>query len=326
MYRELTEAKLKSGEHLEIGVVMGPDGEYANKITPFLGHKPGEFKWHIERSVKEKLDDLETYYYIGKLGDEIVANIMTVEHIGVGILGHVFTKPEHRRKGACTVVMREQMDDFRRRNGRALYLGTGYDSPPYHIYKGLGFVGFIPGSGFMRYFVDSSFESEWFTSTEAKVKDVEWHDWPKMTALTGILGGDWLRCVMLPMYGPTNFEGGFLGLKMELENDRKYQAFKLLESETGAIVGFGSLADDRRWHGNTALLDLFVHPDHWGSGGKLMEALDLPSKKIQCYADPSSVEKISLLERFGFERETVLKRQIVKGDEELDIFCYCLLP
>ncbi|HAA73566.1 TPA: hypothetical protein DCE37_00380 [Candidatus Latescibacteria bacterium] len=40
----------------------------------------------------------------------------------VGLFGHVFTKPEERRKGAANALM----EDFRQRGGKALYLGTGY--------------------------------------------------------------------------------------------------------------------------------------------------------------------------------------------------------
>ena len=79
MYRKLSTVTLKSGEIMEIGVVKAPDEEYASRINSFLEHKPDVYKWHIRRSVREELDELETYFYIGKLGDEIIANIMTVE-------------------------------------------------------------------------------------------------------------------------------------------------------------------------------------------------------------------------------------------------------
>jgi GNAT superfamily N-acetyltransferase len=328
MYGKLSEVRLKSGEIMEIGVVKAPDEEYAPEIAPFLGHKPGVFKWHIERSLREELDELETYFYIGRLDDEIITNIMTVEHLGVGILGHVFTKPEHRRKGACSAVMREQMEDFRRRGGKALYLGTGYNGPAYHIYASFGFRSVVPGSGFMRYFVEEDFESRWFDpQTAVRVKGVQWHDWGKMTALTGVVDADWLRSVMIPIYGPTNFEGGFLALKRELEEGRRYRDIKLLESErTGAIVGFALLTDDPRWGGNVCVLDLFVHPDFWSSADPLMDALSWPSGKVQCFVESSSEGKIGLLKAYGFQQEALFKGQIAKGSEELDVLCFAWFP
>ena len=81
--------------------VTAPDAPHAEEIKQFLGHKPGNYKWHIERCVAEVLDALETRFYVGKLNGAVITNIMTVEYEGVGILGHVFTLPKQRRKGAA---------------------------------------------------------------------------------------------------------------------------------------------------------------------------------------------------------------------------------
>ena len=35
---------------------------------------------------------------------------------------------------------------------------------------------------------------------------------------------------------------------------------KLLESDSGAIVGMATISWDTRWQPDTAVLDLFVHP------------------------------------------------------------------
>ena len=61
--------------------------------------------------------------------------------------------------------MRHLMEDFRRRKGRALFLGTGYDSAPFHIYQAEGFRGLEPESGLMDYYVGSgeTFRREWFS-------------------------------------------------------------------------------------------------------------------------------------------------------------------
>ena len=124
MYEKLGEITLKTNECMEVGVISVPDETHAEEIKKFLGHKPGNFKWHIDRCVTESLDALETRFYVGKIEGNIITNIMTVEHDGIGILGHVFTLPDQRRKGACKGVMAYQMDEFRQRNGRALYLGN----------------------------------------------------------------------------------------------------------------------------------------------------------------------------------------------------------
>ena len=80
MYTKLTEVRLKTGEIMEVGSVLAPDEEFADRVKPFLAHKGGIWNWHIERSLGEQLDELETQYYIGLLGDNIISNIMIVEH------------------------------------------------------------------------------------------------------------------------------------------------------------------------------------------------------------------------------------------------------
>ena len=136
---------------------------------------------------------------------------MIVEHGHVGILGHVFTTPTQRRKGACKSVMQFQMEDFRQRAGEALYLGTGYNSHPYYIYNSFGFESVFPGSGFMKYRAIEDFDDQYFAESLVHAKDVVWNDWSKMTALTGIVEGDHLRSIAFGIYGPANFEGGSLG-------------------------------------------------------------------------------------------------------------------
>jgi hypothetical protein len=53
--------------------------------------------------------------------------------------------------------MNLQMEDFRKRGGKALTLGTGYGSNAYTIYQGYGFRSILPESGIMRYSVEPDY-------------------------------------------------------------------------------------------------------------------------------------------------------------------------
>ncbi|HIE26102.1 TPA: GNAT family N-acetyltransferase [Candidatus Poribacteria bacterium] len=322
MYSKLRDVKLKTGENMEVGVVLAPDDEYADKVKPFLDHKPGNFKWHIERCFEEQLDELETRYYIGQINNEVICNIMIVEHRHVGILGHVFTSPDQRQKGACTGVINAQMEDFQRRSGEALYLGTGYDGPAYHIYKSVGFESVYPRSGFMKYWANDDFETKYFAKSETHVKEVQWNDWAKMTALTGIIDGDYLRSIAFNIYGPANFEGGFLDFKRELEDGERYRDAKLLASENGAIVAFATIVADSRWPGDVYILDVFAHPNFWDDADKLLNALELPQGKIQCYSDSITSSKAECLKKTGFQQEAVMKKQIRRDEDTLDVLVF----
>ncbi len=322
MYNKFADVKLRTSETMEVGVIIAPDEPHAEQIKPFLAHKGGGFKWHLERSVIETLDDLETRFYVGKVDGEIITNIMIVEHQHVGILGHVFTTPTQRRKGACKAVMGFQMEDFRRRGGEALYLGTGYNSHPYHIYNSFGFESVFRGSGFMKYRAAEGFDKGYFAERPVHTKDVVWHDWAKMTALTGIVEGDYLRSIAFGIYGPANFEGGFLVFKQSLENGDTYHDAKLLESETGAIVGFATISWDTRWQPETGVLDVFIHPDFYESGSVLLEAIDFPDAKIQCYVESTSTSKTEAVQNAGFYHEATLKNQIQHHDRDVDVLVF----
>ena len=319
MYRKLADVELKSGEPLEVGVVEAPDAAFSGRIEPFLGHKGGHWQWHIQRCMKEPLDQLETRFYIGQINGEITNNIMTVEHEGVGILGHVFTTPTHRQKGACKGVMGHQMQDFRDRGGRALYLGTGYDSHAYHIYASFGFQSVIPRAGFMRYWVAPDFEGDYFSPGDMHVRSVKWQDWGKLTALTGIVGYDHLRSVDFGVYGPTNFEGGFIGFKNALETSERYLSANVLETEQGSLVGFATLVQDSRWHSGNYLLDIFMHPALWSQANLLLNSMEWPAGKIQCHADATSIAKAENLLEYGFAPDATLSKQISNGMTRLDV-------
>lgn len=322
MYDTLGNTVLKSGEHMEVGMINAPDEPHAEEIKQFLGHKPGNFKWHIDRCVVESLDELETRFYVGKVDGKIITNIMTVEHEGIGILGHVFTLPEQRRKGACKGVMAYQMEHFHQRKGRALYLGTGYDSHPYHIYQSFGFESVIPKLGFMQYHVKDDFEESYFGTTSAEPKSVEWHDWPKLTALSGLVQGDILRSLIWNLYGPSNLEGPFLTFKNVLETDEIYDDAKLLVSKNGTIVGWATVHRDNRWRQSIALLDLFFHPNFVESVPNLLSAVNFPELKVQCYIDSTAKKKAEILEAAGFVCEGRFKNHFSYRDKKYDILVY----
>src|SRR5512140_111032 len=109
MVEKLGEEVLTSGELLEICVATAPDAALASGIADLLVHKHAEWQYHIASALRGETDRLETRFYLGLLNGAPVANIMITEQHGIGILGHVFTRPEHRRKGICRAVMTRQM-------------------------------------------------------------------------------------------------------------------------------------------------------------------------------------------------------------------------
>ncbi|MBT5534471.1 GNAT family N-acetyltransferase [Candidatus Poribacteria bacterium] len=302
MYERIGEASLKNGASMETGVVLCPDAEHADEIRPFLGHKGQPWQHHIEGAVAGPLDDLETRFYVGKVDGRIITNIMTVEHVGVGILGHVYTTPERRRLGACNAVMEAQMEEFRTRGARCLYLGTGFDSAAYHIYKRNGFGSVLPRSGFMSYFTEDGFEAAYFAARPCTAREVRWDDWGPVTALTGSHDGDWLRSVAWRMQGPESFEGDFLGLRQRIA-DGDVDAHVLV-TDDGARVGVATLGRHPMW-GDARLLDVLCHPNYWPDARKLVDALATDARTLT-YVDSAAHAKLDALTALGFLAEVTL--------------------
>jgi len=323
LYTSLGSAVLTSGETMDMGCVLCPDPTFAPLVPQFLAHKPESCMWHIRRSVSERLDELETRFYIGRVGDEIITNIMTVESRGAGILGHVFTSVPHRRKGACKLLMAEQMGDFRRRGGQCLILDTGYDTHPYYIYRGFGFESIAPEAGQMRYTVvgDDAFAAEWFSAEPVSVVDLAWHHWPAISVMTSFDYGEYLRTVLPPAFGPYNFEGPFYGLKQRCEERGDCQC-KVLQGPNGAVLGYAALQPDVRFHEEVYVLDLMLWPGAAEHGAALVSAFDWPKAKVQAYADDASEAKIRALNAAGFVDEAILRKQIHRGGKPMDVLVF----
>src|SRR5918912_1271604 len=169
MYRYLASARLKTGEQMEIGVVECPDPSWGAQVKPLLGHKDRPIQEFFDAAFERRLDELDAHFYLGTVGGFAVTNVMIVGARGAGILGHVYTRPAHRQKGAYRHLMAAQMDDCRRLGYRALTLGTGFETHPYWIYHSFGFRSIDGTSGKMKWLADPDFEPSWFRPGAADV-------------------------------------------------------------------------------------------------------------------------------------------------------------
>src|SRR5919108_4934663 len=176
MYRPLGAATLKTGERVELGVVLGPDPDWAERIAVLLSHKPGEYRYHIGEALRRPLDELETRFYIGHLDGRPITHVMIVGARRAGILGHVYTVPAWRQRGAYSALMAAQMADTAAAGYRILTLGTGHGSHPYWIYHHFGFRSIAPGSGAMRWLATPDTEAQYLRPAMAMARELRWCD------------------------------------------------------------------------------------------------------------------------------------------------------
>ncbi|MBT5874844.1 MAG: hypothetical protein HOH43_15615 [Candidatus Latescibacteria bacterium] len=325
MYSSLASARLTTGETIDISVVLAPDHQWQSQIIPFLGHKPGNFQWHLEMAFQnEKIPILETRFYLAVLQGQPICNIMTVEYAGIGILGHVYTLPAHRRKGVCRALMGEQMSDFTRRGGRYMTLGTGFDTHPYRIYESFGFRSVITDSGFMKFRTDDAFEAQFFGIEAVSIVKPDWRHWPIINVLCAERGGAFIRNVACELFGPSNFEGGYLTFLRGTIEDTRRDA-RLLVSATGAIVGYATVQPDRRWADQSMLVDLHLQANFTSKAHNLLRSLPLPTgSKILCWTESDTDWKIAALMEEGFQHEATLRNQVARDGRTVNAEVYSL--
>ena len=321
MVRQLARVTLKSGERMRCLLVEEPEESWADDIGQLLVHKREHVLWHIAQCTAGPLDDLETRFYLGVIDGQAVGNIMTVEHGGIGILGHVFTRPDQRRKGIASRIMTAQMQDFRERKGRALTLGTGFDSPPYWIYHSFGFRSIVAGSGAMWYWKQPEMAEELWRAAITGTSPPLWRHWPLVNLLCTQPEGDRLRNAARRLWGQRNFEGDFTKYLHDLKAEDSSIVARVLENDAGLAVGWASVEDDPLWGGAAALLDLFVHPAAWHAAGELLDAVPLPQKPVIAYADQDS-PKNDLLHARGFTQQASWPSWFPAGGEMHGVNCW----
>ena len=290
MYRYLGMAPLKTGEQLQLGVVECPDPSWEAQIVPLLGHKGQHTKHHFGAAFAGPLDALETRFYVGTVGGVAVSNAMVVgthrgpaartPGDGVGILGHVYTRPEHRRKGAFQSLMAAQMEDSRRLGYRALTLGTGFETPPYRIYHGFGFRSIDGAGGKMWWLSEPAFLEDWFGPGETRVRPLRWDDWAPLNLLSFLPatpGEPRPRSWAFRVRGQGGgMEAAFQQAQRDLSRGSPIAAL-VLESERGASVGWAVLQPDDLTFGDGWLVDLYVHPRFEAGAARLLAALPWPA-------------------------------------------------
>jgi len=320
MIEQLERVTLKSGETMDVVMVQAPEPTMRPQILPFLGHKGEPWEIPMAEGLLEKLPGLEERFYLGVLNGEIVGNITTVEALErpVGCLQHVYTDPNHRRKGICQAVIRNLRDDFARRSGRYMGLGTGYDSPPYWIYHGIGFRG-IGQTGLMEWRREEGFGERYFAPRPARARATQWGDWPLLECLYLQEAGWVLRSLRYGCWGRSSFEGNYVRMVQDTREGHVLGS-TVLECEDGALVGHALCARDWSYLGHTYLLDFFIHPHFVEYGAALIEALPLPTgAKVQAHCDGRAAGKVAVLERCGFAEEARLRQQVRWEDEWLDV-------
>lgn len=316
MYRQIGSGRLSSGEDIVLGVVEAPDPGWLDRIGPFLSHKGGDWNYHIRQALMEPLDALESRFYVATVGDQVVSQVMIVGARGCGILGHVYTAPAWRQRGAYGQLMAAQMEDIRRLGFRILTLGTGFDSHPYWIYHSFGFRSVAPDSGLMRWLASPAADDQYLAPAAAEVEPLRWEHWAGLNvlALCPVAPNEPLpRLSSLGAKGQHSVEGSFVGF-MRRHRSLEQPQSRVLRSTTGAVVGWCLLAPDSRWSGDVWLLDLGLLAGFAEHRAALLANLEWPSAPVYALSTLGS-ERTGWLEQAGLHSQAMLPDWLRLGEE-----------
>jgi len=317
MYESLGQIHLKNGEKAEACVVAGPDPEWAPRVIDLLGHKGPT--WNEQNKLCMTTDlGIDVHYYLLQRDNVPFCNTLVADHDGVGLLGHVWTIPEERRKGAASVLFEKLMGHYRKRGGKALFLGTEYGSHAYHLYEKFGFRSIEPESGMMEWYATSRgrFDNEYFREGQTQIQPIDWLHWSTAAPL---LAGPWpgiVRCAPLGVVGRALPEGPMLPLIMENVKRRTAgeppRGMALVKPDTSAVVGLAVWSRDPLWP-DTCLVDVYCHPNFWTRAGDLFDSLKLPKDhRLLTYAEETCPAKREVLEAKGFKQTVVLPIRVAE--------------
>ena len=355
MYTRLGEAGLKTGERLEIGVVECPDPAWADRIVPLLGHKGEPWAHHIQAALHEPLDALETRFYVGLVDGTAITNVMIVgarreasrrgsrgsesTRDGVGILGHVYTRPEHRQKGAYAALMAAQMAHTQQLGYRILTLGTGFETPPYWIYHRFGFRSIDGASGRMKWLAAPDTEARHFRPGTTTVRPMRWDDWAplnlvayQLTEPNEELPRSWAFRLLK---GHGSLEGSFAQLRLPLPYHQSPQSLEdvrrqltqgtelaalVLETEYGAVVGWAVLQPDELALRDGWRLDIYVHPAFRAATADLMAAVPWPDgARVAAYTSAPDGYRAAALRAAGFRQVAELPDWLRRGQSTVPL-------
>ncbi len=302
MYLHLDFRDLKSGERMETGVVQPPDNEWSEQLKSFLSHKGSEWKEEIELAFRGELDDLESRFYVGRIGNQVICQIMLTGSRGAGIVSHVFTRPEQRQKGAISALMNTMMEHCRSIRFQVITLGTGFDSAAYWIYHKFGFRSVRPGSGEMIWVSDDEKLANLFSPSQVHLRPVQWEDWAyfNLLALQPVNPEEDLpRSKIMGLKGQGSLEGPFIKLQIRRGKEPELHAFAIV-NEADITVGWAIMGQDPSWFRDVWILDLHIHRLYKNNLTKLVSELPLPKGMIVSYLLHDDSPKAKSLERSGF--------------------------
>lgn len=254
MHDALDDLSIDQDTRLAVVVVELPDPTWGPAILDALEHKERIYLEHLEASQAGSTDGLTARFYVGTHDDEIVSLFMVVSSGRYGILGHVYTVPEFRRRGISSRLLDVGLDEEERRGVTEISLGVAPDSTASRIYERHGFVIVHPGA-MIRATASAAAPA---SADQFEVGALAWRDWPGLnwSLLSPI--GDGEPLPRSPLFGVRErWHGETSFLFALLDSVAGRAEHSVLRAADGTVAGW-SLWKEPDIDGAPARLDVHV--------------------------------------------------------------------
>ena len=308
MKQTTTTVRLANGEALTIRVLEPPLGDYAERI---------EYWW---RDIREPLvagDLAETSldrFIVGELQGEYVGSMTYAtarRRSEVAVLGMVWTRPDQRRKGIATQLLRQTIADFRALGGMAMYLCTTNPNA-YALYHKQGFRPLI-GDG-MRYLAPGceDFDRTYFAHDgPASIRPGTWGDLAPVSSLYNQPQPDWfIKDYPRRVFRDIRYEGHYR--RVWLPTQERQGAVLVLENRRQRVVGIAStVAVDSYVEQHTHVVDCWACPAYLAQLPELLSAVvertrAAGAETLQAHLAEGDRAKQQIFQEAGFREEARL--------------------
>lgn len=248
-------------------------------LLPLLWHKGSPWIDDIKNRLEGKYEGSLDRFFVAYDGPRIVAHVWTAvaqRDPRVGLLGHVFTRPEYRQQGLSSRLIEAALGQFARDGGQVMQLFT-YNPDTLRFYERFGFemihasqVQHSHDWSMRRPAGSGPLVASWFASGPCTLRPLAPGDLPRY-------------CLLYNMEYQTNLKDRAqkigLGLEAEcafiitLERLQRGQGVCLALENRDAIVGIATLMPcDFPHQSHVGLVDFYVYPQFSSHANKLLQS------------------------------------------------------
>ena len=298
------------------------------ELLTLLSHKRGPWMDDIRSRTQGECGGSLDHYILARADNRLVAHLwytVSADDKRIGFLGHVYTRPDYRRKGIASRLMEAAMADFVGEGGMVMQLYTS-NVVTVPFYERFGFENVYAGQAlheidwYMRYPAEAQgLLDRWLSPAESKIRKVGSGDLPKY-------------CLLYNLEHRTRLKDCAQGIGTGLECEYKFitTVDKISRSEGVCcvlengeiIVGAASLMKPGFTHlSHVAVVDFYLHPGFKSRGRELLDACLSQTSELGVeivYAMGVDEEKRRTFAHLGLRQKAVLAKHYKIGSLYFD--------